>query len=185
MTVRGGLWRPGRLLAALGLAALCAGEAATRAQEASDSEKASAARAAFERFRSLQGTWRGESTRGWKEDVSFKTIAAGSAVMETSFDAHPNETMVTMFRLDGDRLDLTHYCVARNQPHLMATGFEENGRMVTFTFVDGGNLPTRDKGHMDKAVFRFEDADHVTTRWTWYQDGRESWMEEIRLVRKK
>jgi hypothetical protein len=37
---------------------------------------------------------------------------------------------------------------------------------------------------MDAAVFHFEDADHVTTRWTWYQDGRQRWMEEIRLTRK-
>ena len=137
-----------------------------------DPGKGGAARAAFERFRNLEGTWRGESTRGWAEDVFFKPIAAGSAVMETSFDAHPNETMVTMFVLDGDVLDLTHYCVARNQPHLRATVFDEDGRTVTFTFVDGGNLASRDKGHMDKAVFRFEDADHMTTRWTWYQDGR-------------
>ena len=40
------------------------------------------------------------------------------------------------------------------------------------------------RGHMDKALFRFEDPDHVTTRWTWYQNGAEQWMEEIRLERK-
>jgi hypothetical protein len=140
---------------------------------------------AFEKFRGLDGAWRGESTRGRSEDVSFKSIAGGSAVMETSFDAHPNETMVTMFVRDGEVLDLVHYCVARNQPRLRATLFEEDGKKVTFTFVDGGNLPSRDKGHMDKAVFRFEDADHVTTRWTWYENGHEEWMEEIRLTRKK
>jgi hypothetical protein len=174
-------------MGALGLAVFGVGQAASHAPGGgvSGAERAGAARAAFERFRSLEGTWRGESTRGWVEDVSFKTIAGGSAVMEMSFDAHPNETMVTMFRLDGDMLDLTHYCVAKNQPHLRAAAFEEDGRRVTFIFVDGGNLPNRDKGHMDKAVFRFEDADHLTTRWTWYQDRRESWMEEIRLVRKK
>ena len=170
----------------LGLAALTWDGAPGRAAEGrADSGKGGAARAAFERFRNLEGTWRGESTRGWAEDVSFKPIAAGSAVMETSFDAHPNETMVTMFVLDGDVLDLTHFCVARNQPHLRATAFDEDGRTVTFTFVDGGNLASRDKGHMDKAVFRFEDADRMTTRWTWYQDGKETWMEEIRLKRKK
>lgn len=146
---------------------------------------AAAAQQAFDRFRALEGTWRGQSTRGWNEDVSFKTIAAGSAVIETSFDAHPNETMVSLYRLDGDALDLTHYCVAKNQPHLRATAFEEDGRRIIFTFVDGGNLPSRNKGHMDKLVVRFEDSGHVTKRWTWYQDGRESWMEEIRLVRKK
>jgi hypothetical protein len=75
--------------------------------------------------------------------------------------------------------------VAKNQPRLEATSFEEGGRVVTFTFLDGGNLPTRDKGHMDRAVFRFEDADHVTTRWTWFQDGQEQWLEEIRLTRKR
>ena len=171
----------------LGLAALAwSGAPPSRAAEGrAESGKGGAARAAFERFRGLEGTWRGESTRGWAEDVFFKPIAGGSAVMETSFDAHPNETMVTMFVLDGDVLDLTHYCVAKNQPHLRATAFDEDGRTVTFTFVDGGNLASRDKGHMDKAVFRFEDADHVTTRWTWYQDGKETWMEEIRMRRKK
>ena len=175
------------LLGAFGFAVLFAADSGTgpRGTEPAGSEKARAAREAFQKFRSLEGKWRGESTRGWKEDVSFQTIAAGSAVMETSFDAHPDETMVTLFRLDGDALDLTHYCVAGNQPHLKATGFEEEGRKVTFTFVDAGNLPTRDKGHMDKAVFQFEDSDRVTARWSWYENGRESWMEEIRLVRKK
>jgi hypothetical protein len=141
--------------------------------------------AAFERFKRLEGVWKGESTKGWTEDVTFKVIAAGSAVLETAFDAHPNETMVTLFSIDGERLRLTHYCVARNQPRLEATSFADEGKTVTFTFVDGGNLPTRERGHMDRAVFYFEDADHVTTRWTWYQEGQERWMEEIRLTRKR
>jgi hypothetical protein len=143
----------------------------------------SAAREAFERFRKLEGTWKGESTKGWKEEVRFRTIAGGSAVVESSFDAHPGETMLTVFAMDGERLRLTHYCVAGNQPRLEATAVEDTGRSVTFTFVDGGNLPSREKGHMDKAVFRFEDDNHVITRWTWYQEGKERWLEEIRLTR--
>jgi hypothetical protein len=104
-------------------------------------------------------------------------------VVESSFDAHPGETMLTVFAMDGERLRLTHYCVAGNQPRLEATAVEDAGRSVTFTFVDGGNLPSREKGHMDKAVFRFEDDNHVITRWTWYQEGKERWLEEIRLTR--
>jgi hypothetical protein len=146
---------------------------------------ATPARAAFERFKELEGAWKGESTKGWTEDVSFRVIAAGSAVLETSFDAHPNETMLTLFAMDGEKLRLTHYCVAKNQPRLEATSFEDGGRSVTFTFLDGGNLPSRERGHMDKAVFRFEDTDHVTTRWTWYENGAERWLEEIRLTRKR
>lgn len=143
------------------------------------------AHAGFERFKKLEGQWLGRSTKGWEEIVNFKTIAKSSVVVENSFDAHPNETMMTMFYLDGDRLMLTHYCVARNQPRLEATSFEDDGRTITFTFHDATNLPSRDKGHMDKAVFRFADDDHFSSQWTWYQDGKENWMEEIKCERKQ
>ncbi|HEY6147317.1 MAG TPA: hypothetical protein VIZ69_06450 [Thermoanaerobaculia bacterium] len=142
-----------------------------------------AAQAAFERFRAMEGSWEGRSTKGWQESISFKTIAGGSAVVETSFDAHPGETMLTVFHLDGEDLTLTHYCVAKNQPRLRATEISADGRTVAFTFAGGGNLADRNRGHMDRAVFRFEDADHVSSRWTWYQDGSERWLEEIRLER--
>jgi hypothetical protein len=100
-----------------------------------------------------------------------------------SFDAHPNETMMTMYHLDGERLMLTHYCVAKNQPRLVATSFSDDGKTVTFTFLDGTNLPSRDRGHMDKVIIRFVDNNHVISQWSWYQNGKESWMEEIQLER--
>src|SRR5262249_44177682 len=55
-----------------GLAMLGIASAADRTGSAAASAQA------FEKFRSLEGTWRGESTRGWSEDVSFKSIAGGS-----------------------------------------------------------------------------------------------------------
>lgn len=155
------------------------------ASRPSSSGNAPAARAAWARFRELEGAWIGESTKGWRESVSFRTIAGGSALVETSFDAHPNETMLTIFQMDGDDLVLTHYCVAKNQPHLRATSFSEDGRTVTFTFAGGGNLPDRNRGHMDRAVFRFDSPDRVSTRWTWYQNGSERWLEEIHLERQR
>lgn len=138
---------------------------------------------AFERFKGLAGTWQGKSTKGWAESITYQTIAGGSCVLETSFDAHPKEQMATMFHMDGRGLVLTHYCVAKNQPRLLATRIEDGGARVTFTFLDATNLPTRDRGHMDKVVFRFVDADHFTSQWSWYEDGRESWMEEIAHTR--
>jgi hypothetical protein len=148
------------------------------------STEASQVRAAFERFKKLEGNWKGRSTKGWEEAVTFKTIAQGSVVASTSFDAHPNETMMTLYHLDGDRLMLTHYCVAKNQPRLVATSISDDGKTVTFTFLDGANIPTRDRGHMDKAVFRFITDNRIRSQWTWYQNGKESWMEEIELERK-
>ncbi|HTR03698.1 MAG TPA: hypothetical protein VMN82_10920 [Thermoanaerobaculia bacterium] len=133
----------------------------------------------WERFKGLSGTWEGRSTKGWTERLRYDVIAGGSVVLETSEDAHPGETMATTFYRDGERLMLTHYCVAKNQPRLEATSFENGGRTVVFTFVDATNLPSRNHGHMDKAVFTFESADRVVSRWSWYQDGRETWFEDI------
>lgn len=139
----------------------------------------------FERFKALSGEWQGASTRGWTDKSSFRVIAAGSCVLNTSFDAHPNETMLTMYHMDGEHFMLTHYCVAKNQPRMRATEISEDGNTIVFTFLDATNLSTRDKGHMDKAMYRFESDDRFTTKWTWYQNGQEKWMEEIVYTRVK
>jgi hypothetical protein len=141
------------------------------------------AKAAYERFVALEGVWAGQSTKGWSDSVVYRTMAAGSVVMQTSFEAHPGEMMVTMVHPDGDRLLLTHYCVAKNQPRLVLSECTDGGAQVTFSFLDGTNMPNRDRGHMDKVVFRFFGADSFSSRWTWYRSGTENWMEDIRYTR--
>lgn len=137
------------------------------------------ARAVFDRFASLDGEWIGRSTKGWEDRIIYQTVAAGSVVVERSFDAHPGEQMYTMVHMDGDRLMLTHYCVARNQPRLVCTAWDDAAAAATFEFLDATGLESRDAGHMDKVVVRFVDDAHFAAQWTWYQDGQESWMEEI------
>ncbi len=139
---------------------------------------------AFERYKAMAGRWAGESSAGWKDEVRFETIARDSVVMKTSlFDAHPGETMVTMLHMHEGQLMLTHYCVAGNQPRLVATEINADASELTFTYRDGTGLASRDQGHMDKAVIHFGEDGSYRTRWTWFQDGAESWMEEIRLDR--
>ncbi|MGH9868218.1 MAG: hypothetical protein ACREAA_08655 [Candidatus Polarisedimenticolia bacterium] len=137
----------------------------------------------FAKLRSLEGEWNGASTRGWTDRVTFRSIAEGSVIVSTSFEAHPGETMMTMYHMDGSRLILTHYCVAKNQPRLVATSISADGRRADFTFLDATGIPTRDAGHMDRAVFEFQDDDHFSSKWTWYQNGEERWMEEIKYTR--
>ena len=139
----------------------------------------------FEQFKALSGRWRGESTKGWEGDSTYRVLARDSVVMSTSEfdDAGPGRGMVTMTHMDGDRLVLTHYCEARNQPRLVATALEDGGRTVVFTFLDGTNLPSRESGHMDKAVFHFEGPNQLRSRWTWYQKGEETWFEDIVYTR--
>jgi len=142
----------------------------------------SPAQAAYERLCGLAGRWEGKSSQGWTAEIEIEVIARGSAVLERSnFEAHPGETMLTLFAMDGPRLRLTHYCVAGNQPRLEATaiGADELG----FTFVDGGNLASRDVGHMDEAVLRFAGPDEFSSRWSYFQAGQTRWMEEIHYRR--
>jgi hypothetical protein len=75
--------------------------------------------------------------------------------------------------------------VAKNQPRLRATRIADDLGEIEFTFLDGTNLPSRDKGHMDRCVIKLDSADAYRSRWTWYQDGKESWMEDIEHRRAK
>lgn len=161
---------------------------ALRPQDESASGAAPLARAqavqVFEKFKALSGRWRGESTAGWEGDSVYRVLARDSVVMDTSeFDDAPGRGMATMIHMDGDRVLLTHYCEARNQPRLVATAVEDDGRTVVFTFLDATNLPSRETGHMDKVVYRFDAPDQFRSRWTWYQKGQETWFEDIRYTR--
>lgn len=144
------------------------------------------ARVAFARLSELQGTWRGASSKGWTDTTELRLIAGGSVLLETSRFTDPaagRKAMASAFQMDGEKLLITHYCEAGNAPRLVASGFEEGGKVVTFTFRDGVNLPSRDQGHMDKLVVRFQDRNHYSKRWTWYQNGKETWLEDIHYER--
>ena len=118
---------------------------------------------ALKHFRSLAGTWEGKSTKGWDNEMSARVIAKESVVVMSDFDSHPGEAMLTTVHLDGKDLLLTHYCIAGNQPRMVASKISEDGREITFQFRDATNLPSRDHGHMDKAVAELETASRVPT----------------------
>lgn len=147
---------------------------------------ATPARATFDRLATLSGTWTGRSTKGWVETVELRVIAGGSVLLETSRfhdDPEGKNAMASTYQMDGEALLVTHYCEAGNAPRLVASEFADGGKTVTFTFRDGVNLPTRDRGHMDSMVLHIEDERHFDTRWTWYRDGKSTWMEDIRYER--
>lgn len=172
------------LVAVFWIAAASFVRADTPATQPATAPAATPARLAYERFKSLAGEWEGQSTKGWTERLSIRPIAGGSCVMETSTFAHGDgDAMVTMYHLDGEQLMLTHYCMAKNQPRLRATEISSDGRELTFTFVDGTNLPSRDVGHMDKVRIWFEGDDGFRSQWTFYAKGKEQWMEAITYKR--
>lgn len=143
-------------------------------------------RQAFARLAELQGVWRGASSKGWTDTSELRLMANGSVLLETSRftdDVAGTHAMANAFQMDGKDLLVTHYCEAGNAPRLVASAFEEGGKVVTFTFRDGVNLASRDQGHMDKLIVRFKDRDHYSTRWTWSEHGNATWLEDIRYER--
>jgi hypothetical protein len=147
--------------------------------------------AAFERIKKLEGSWRAQSTKGWGEKEVFHVIARGSAVVVQSApaekggqaDVAPNAPMLTVYHLDGDRLMLTHYCEAGNQPRMVANNVDENGRTVYFSFLDATNMRSSSSGHMHSVVMTFVDENHFSERWSWYVNGKEQWMETVENAR--
>jgi len=142
----------------------------------------SPAQLAFERLRALAGSWEGRSSAGWTARAEIEVIARGTVVLErTNFEAHPGETMLTLFHRDGAELVLTHYCVAGNQPRLVASGID--GDALHFTFRDATNLPTPAQGHMGEARFRLGSAEAFSSVWSFRRGAQTSWMEEIQYRR--
>ena len=114
----------------------------------------SAGQKSFDAVKLLAGNWEGKTNMGGAVQVSFKSTAGGSAVLSEirSEMEGKSEDMITMFHMDGDRLLLTHYCAAGNQPRMQAT-ISPDGKTITFNFLDATNLATPDKGHMARVVF--------------------------------
>lgn len=145
-----------------------------------------AARLWFERMlTTLPGTWQAKSTKGWESQTRFLRMALDSVLVEDDPQNDPANAMLSCITMDGDRLLLTHYCHAGNQPRLVADLATATETTITFRFLDGGNLASRDVGHMDEMQLVVDGPDRLRTRWQWYQDGASRPLEEIAYQRRR
>lgn len=161
-----------RLLSLVFLAA--AALTATSALAQTDAQRA------FATIKSMPGSWEGKTVNGQPVQVNYKVTAGGSAVMSEILG---KEDMITMFHLDGsDKLLMTHYCGAGNQPRMQAT-MSPDGKTITFDFVDATNLASSEAGHMHRMVLTLIDDNHHTEEWTFIDHGKE--MKEFFDLRRK
>ena len=145
-------------------------------------EPKSDAAAAFTRLKTLVGEWEAKTSMG-QAHLSYELTAGGSALVEReSMENMPG--MLTVFTLDGDRLLLTHYCMAGNQPTMHAS-YAPDAKTLTFDFESASNLKSPNDGHMHNAVYTFLDNDHFKTRWTFQKDQKDAFTEEVTYVRVK
>lgn len=133
----------------------------------------SEAQKAFDTIKTMPGTWEQKNADGKTLEVTFKVVSGGSAVMSAIHGHHGPEDMISMINLDGpNRLLLTHYCEAGNQPRMQAA-VSSDGKTITFNFVDATNLAAPDAGHMQKMVLTLLDDNHHTEEWTFVDHGKE------------
>lgn len=135
----------------------------------------------------LVGTWEGTSewsgarTGSGNMSANYYLTGNGSAIVENlMIDAKP--VMTTVYHLDGRNLRMTHYCAAQNQPRLEATSIHSENRKIVFDFVDITNLPDPEAGHVRKLEMNLMDANHITLRFTFVGNGKESY-ELVSLTR--
>jgi hypothetical protein len=138
------------------------------------------AQRAFATIKSMPGSWEGKTLNGQPVQVNYKVTAGGSAVMSEILG---KEDMITMFHLDGpDKLLMTHYCGAGNQPRMQAT-ISPDGKTITFDFVDATNLASSEAGHMRRMVLTLIDDNHHSEEWSFIDHGKE--MKEFFDLRRK
>jgi len=138
------------------------------------------AQRAFATIKNMPGTWEGKTSDGHSVQVDFKVTAAGSAVMSEILG---HEDMISMFHMDGpDKLLMTHYCSAGNQPRMQAS-VSPDGKTIVFNFLDATNLATPDAGHMQRMVLTMLDENHHTEEWTFANHGQQ--MKELFDLRRK
>lgn len=146
-------------------AVVCLAAVATAAQSGSKNS--------FDLMKSLTGNWEGKSNMG-EVKVSYRLTAGGSALMSEIQGevAGKSDDMISMIHMDGNRLLLTHYCEAGNQPRMQAT-VSPDGKTITFDFLDATNLASSQPGHMQRVIFTLIDENHHIEEWHFAAPGKE------------
>jgi len=154
---------PPLALAAIGLAVF-AGHARPQSNSAS----------AFDRLKTLAGTWEADSPGG-KLTSTIALVSKGTAIEETI--GTPEENEVSLYTRDSGRIVMTHYCAltaSGNQPRLEAPVTAPNQNEFVFAFVSAANLATPADAHMHRMVLRMIDAHRFTEAWTKRENGKDT-----------
>jgi hypothetical protein len=125
------------------------------------------AKKAFEKLKTLTGSWEG-TIGDLSTQVTIRLTSGGSAIMHDAAMAKTNK--ITMIYLEGDRLLLTHYGGEGNRPRFEGK-LTADGNGVEFSFLDvsGGTQ----RGLMKHMVFTIVDANnHVIDVTYMLPDGK-------------
>ncbi len=140
----------------------------------------------FEKMKELAGVWEGTTDMG-KGMVTIKATyeltSGGSAVLERLFVGSPEE-MVTVYHDFNGKLNMTHYCMLGNQPHMKLKNSSE-GYMEFVLSDKNPGLSSLKETHMHGLKISFDDKDSITHTWVLYEKGKKKADTVIKLSRVK
>ena len=126
------------------------------------------AQKAFEKLKSLAGSWQG-SFMGMPVQITIRVTSSGNAILHEGTSSGMPDNPITMLYVDGDRLLLTHYCDSGNRPRMQGK-LSPDGNTVTFDFLDvSGNA---EKFLMHDVMFTMVDADHHIEAFAYSLNGK-------------
>lgn len=141
----------------------------------------------LEDVKALVGTWVAvdEEGRPTEEVVSvLRVTAGGSAVLEIEFPGAEHE-MVTLYTMNGDRLELTHYCIAGNQPHMIARRDSAPNELIFECDGKGGSIDCAVSRHMHRGHLVISSADRMRSTWDMIEEGQKTYTADFQLARKR
>lgn len=131
----------------------------------------------FEKIKSLQGVWIPEIQSSETQEISYEVVSGGSSVIEKA------DGMLTVFHLDANNIMATHYCIAQNQPRLIASNFNEDN-ILNFVLKDGTNLETTE-GYISQIKFKFIESNKFQATWVWKDNINSKYTEHSKLYKRK
>lgn len=90
--------------------------------------------------------------------------------------------MLSVYHRDGDKLLMTHYCAAGNQPKFQAKIDEKTGDLL-FEFVGGSNLNAQQDPHIHGGRIHFTDANSMESEWDFHVGGEKKACHKFTLRR--
>lgn len=126
----------------------------------------------FDRLKTLVGTWEAREPQGKTLTNTIRLVSNGTALEET-FQSEEADQMVTLYTPNGNRLAMTHYCAAGNQPHMESLAVTGDQLEFDFSLTGVTNLANPGAGHMRHLLIQIADQDHFTEKWTWRENGKD------------
>ncbi|HYS21283.1 MAG TPA: hypothetical protein VEO73_09385 [Gemmatimonadales bacterium] len=129
----------------------------------------------FAQLTPLAGEWEGKSPDGKIIHASYQVVSGGNALLERLQTSGEPE-MLTVYAPDGERVAVTHFCSAGNQPQMQTAPITGDTKQFSFDFVHASNLASPTTGHMHHLTLTLADRDHLTQEWTWQESGQSKTM---------